>query len=115
MRSTDSYRKTPMWEGLVNRAVREGKLPKKPTTEQAEAHFEVLRAHGKLEGEVTELIGDDLSPEMLDDLWEVLGGGGNYDTYTGQWWDDKPHQIAYRLLLRLTRAEAKLAELSNSK
>lgn len=53
-------------------------------------------------------IGDDLSPQDLDDLWAVLTGRpevlSTEDIMSG-WWADKPHQLAYRLLLRLTRAE----------
>ena len=53
------------------------------------------------------LVGDDLTEEALDDLYNAvilgadIGGGPGYHG----WWDDKPHQILNRLLLRLARAE----------
>lgn len=31
-----------------------------------------------------------------------------------KWWKDKPHQIARRLLMRLTRAETELEKLKSS-
>lgn len=59
-------------------------------------------------------IGDELTETDLDDLWVELSGAlSSRDEYTsmGRWWRDKPHQIGYRLLLRLTRAEERIAEL----
>lgn len=57
-------------------------------------------------------VGDDLTPEMLDELhrfWEDANGlKGNH---MGHWWKDKAHQIGRRLLMRLTRAEARVKEL----
>lgn len=55
-------------------------------------------------------VGDDLTDEELDELWEVFGGDGGKGTYMRGWWDDKPHQIAYRLLCRLTRAQKTIAD-----
>jgi len=52
-------------------------------------------------------IGDDLDETDLDRLW---GHFALSDGYYG-WWEDKPHQIAYRLVLRLTRVENELREL----
>jgi hypothetical protein len=49
-------------------------------------------------------VGDDLTDAQLDDLWNVLVNGAT-DSYMARWWADKKHQIAYRLLMRLTRAE----------
>jgi len=54
-------------------------------------------------------IGADLTPERLDALWSFLTGGPE-ESEIAEWWQDKPHQLAYRLLLRLTRAEADLAQ-----
>lgn len=51
------------------------------------------------------LVGDDLSSDDLDALWAFLVGEPEKGLMA-DWWNDKPHQIAYRLLLRLTRAEA---------
>ncbi|MEZ4454194.1 MAG: hypothetical protein R3B09_32365 [Nannocystaceae bacterium] len=48
-------------------------------------------------------IGDDLTDSQLDDLWRGIVDGADSDTWA--WFQDKPHQVAYRLLLRLTRAE----------
>jgi len=56
---------------------------------------------------VERLAGEDLTEEALDDLYDavILGGDiGGGRGYHG-WWDNKPHQILHRLLLRLTRAE----------
>lgn len=55
------------------------------------------------------LVGDDLTPEMLDGLHDILTGSAERTDAGCEmegWWTDKPHQIAYRLLCRLTRAEA---------
>jgi hypothetical protein len=49
-------------------------------------------------------IGDDLTDEQLDQLWDYFVNGKT--NQMSDWWQDKPHQIGYRLLLRLTRAEA---------
>lgn len=52
-------------------------------------------------------IGDDLTPERLDLLWDYLTCESPEGAdEMAAWFADKPHQIAYRLLLRLTRAEA---------
>lgn len=48
-------------------------------------------------------IGDDMAESDLDNLWAALTG--RWESDMSAWWEDKPHQIAYRLLLRLTRAE----------
>jgi hypothetical protein len=49
-------------------------------------------------------IGDDLTDEQLDQLWDYFINGKT--NQMSNWWQDKPHQIGYRLLLRLARAEA---------
>lgn len=54
-------------------------------------------------------IGDDLSPEMLDELHRYWDDGC-YNSMA-YWWEDKAHQIGRRLLMRLTRAECKIQEL----
>lgn len=61
----------------------------------------------KVEGR-DHFVGDDLSGVSLDELWECLSGLGDGGTM-GSWWRDKSHQIGYRLLLRLTRAEDAVA------
>jgi hypothetical protein len=54
-------------------------------------------------------IGEDLSAEDLENLWRKLAGHPLGDeSLIARWWDDKPHQIAYRLLLRLKRADEAL-------
>jgi hypothetical protein len=105
-RHTDCYRLAPLYEQLVQQGMREGVLDEESETHNIEAYFDTLRAEGRLEGSVNKLIGNDLEDEVLDSLWEHFAGEG-----CNGWWDDKPHQIGYRLLLRLTRAEAKLASL----
>jgi DNA repair exonuclease SbcCD ATPase subunit len=55
------------------------------------------------------LIGEDLGAEDLEALWRKLAGHPLGDNHLiAAWWEDKPHQIAYRLLLRLNRAERRL-------
>jgi len=57
------------------------------------------------------LIGEDLGTEDLEALWRKLAGHPLGDAHPiAAWWDDKPHQIAYRLLLRLHRAERRLLQ-----
>lgn len=56
------------------------------------------------------LIGNDLTPSMLDELWRLFTGSHPRST-VASWWADKPHQIGYRLLLRLTRAELEVETL----
>lgn len=51
-----------------------------------------------------EYIGEDLSKEDLDALHAYVMGEKVESRMEG-WWQDKKHQILYRLLLRLTRAE----------
>lgn len=68
------------------------------------ALYEQVKSKGGDLSEIDQLIGDDLSDEMLDDLWAMIAEGKR-DTYMASWWEDKPHQIMYRLLLRLTRSE----------
>lgn len=56
-------------------------------------------------------IGDDLTPEDLDDIWAVLTGRTEEipsDSRIPGWYGDKPHQIFYRMICRLSRAEARL-------
>lgn len=110
-RSLNAYRRTPLYEQIVSQGQKAGDLPPSPTEAQIEAYFDQCRANGTLEGDVHALIGDDLTEEMLDelwDMWDMWAGYGDRSFYMGSWWDDKPHQIAYRLLLRLTRAELEL-------
>jgi len=109
-RQDDAFRNTALYEQLVTRAQHEGLLSEHPSSVEAEAFFDTLRADGKLEGPVHHYIGDDLSDDDLDALWAVFAGNEPPDpnNFTPGWWEDKPHQLAYRLLLRLTRAEAAL-------
>ena len=48
-------------------------------------------------------IGDELTDEDLVEFWRYFYGETNSDM--ARWWSDKPHQIAWRLLMRLVRAE----------
>lgn len=48
-------------------------------------------------------VGDDITEESLDELWRYITEGE--DNNMAQWMQDKPQQVVYRLLLRLTRAE----------
>lgn len=54
-------------------------------------------------------VGDDLTEEQLDELYRAVMEGEK--NHMGSWWEDKPHQILYRLLSRLTRAEDKIGYL----
>lgn len=57
------------------------------------------------------LVGDDLTEDMLDELWAgPCTGRDPTPTRMSAWWADKKHQILYRLVCRLTRAECELAE-----
>lgn len=56
------------------------------------------------------LVGDDLTDAELDALHAVLVGDAvvtDAERAAAGWWEDKPHQVAYRLLCRLTRAESR--------
>jgi len=111
-RHDDAYRRPPLYDQIVREAQAEGRLGDEPWDDEVHAIFEAYRAEGKLDGNVPDWIGDDLDDEDLDNLWEHLSGGDPAEDSTMPgWWDDKPHQIAYRLLLRLTRAVGKLREL----
>jgi phage gp46-like protein len=57
-----------------------------------------------------DLIGEDLTEEALIDL-HLYFTGKEGDSPTAAWWEDKAHQLGYRLLLRLIRAEAELKAL----
>ncbi len=59
------------------------------------------------------LVGNDLTEEMLDELYDSWYGNQPKDhpNHMKWWWADKPHQIAHRLLMRLTRAETRIKEL----
>ena len=111
MRYKDAWRHASLYESLLQRGIESGALPPKPTREQIEAHHDALRAEGRLEGVVHELIGDDLSEADLDNLWAVWNSRPRPESAIPGWWRDKPHQIAYRLLLRLTRAEATIRQI----
>lgn len=56
-------------------------------------------------------IGDDLSELHLDELLDWVDhneyGDHEHTTSVAGWYQDKPHQVVRRLILRLTRAEAK--------
>jgi len=107
-RLEDAYRSSPLYDQLVRQGKAGGRLSASPTYEEVEAYFEDLRTLGSLRGHPDRYIGDDLSAGDLDALWAVFAGSGGPDPDSSipGWWEDKPHQIAYRLLLRLTRAEA---------
>lgn len=72
-------------------------MPQKPSR-QTDAYRD---PHGR------GFIGDELTEGDLDSLWCVIAGHDdpNPDTSMRDWWDDKANQLAYRLILRLTRAE----------
>ena len=110
-RQTDAYRFTSLYEQLLDQGLKEGVLNLGSTDEEIQAYHEHRREIGKLDGPVRKLIGDDLGPEQLDELWTVFVGVPDENADMVYWWRDKPHQIAYRLLLRLTRAEAELATM----
>jgi hypothetical protein len=59
-------------------------------------------------------IGDDLGDSQLSDLHSYFTGE-RQESYMSSWWEDKAHQIGYRLLLRLTRAENELAKLKQNR
>ena len=112
-RQTDAYRHTSLYEQIMKHGIKEGSLSETSSDAEVQAYHDILRAEGKLHGHVEKLIGDDLSDEDIDNLWAMWAGedGPDPDSIMPGWWDDKPHQIAYRLVLRLTRAEARVAEL----
>ena len=109
-RIEDAYRLTPLYEQMVDKGQKDGLLGDTPTDEEVEAVLDHYRAESKLIGFPKKFIGNDLTDDQLDDLWRMIAEG-NRDTDMADWWEDKPHQIMYRLLLRLTRAEAALDEL----
>ena len=108
-RLKDAYRRPPLYEQVVKTAQKDGVLPENPSEEEALAYWNQMRDEGKADGDLVTLIGNDLSEEDLDNLWSYLVG----DSRHHGWWEDKPHQITYRLLLRLTRAEAELKDLQD--
>jgi len=50
-------------------------------------------------------VGDDLTDEHLDDLYECVALGESEPGEASYWFRDKSHQILRRLLVRLARAE----------
>lgn len=108
-RYSDAFRRPSLYMQIVKKAIKDERLPERFTAEEFKALCDRMRAEKKLEGEVSSYIGDDLDEEALNDLWAAFADGTR-STMSG-WWADKPHQIAYRLLLRLTRAEVRNAEL----
>jgi hypothetical protein len=105
-RLEDAYRSSSLYDQLVKQARKDGVLPPVFTGEQVEDLFTSLRASGDLEGYPERYIGDDLSAADLDALWGIFAGEPDPESFIPGWWEDKPHQLAYRLVLRLTRAEA---------
>jgi len=73
---------------------------------QSKAQEMIDEAHTSPDGK-TNLIGDDLTEDELIELWQYFHGEENS---MSRWWRDKPHQIAWRLLMRLVRAETALRE-----
>jgi len=61
-----------------------------------------------IESAMIDDIGDDLSDEDLVEFWRMFYGATNSDM--ARWWSDKPNQIAWRLLMRLVRAEHREVE-----
>ena len=57
---------------------------------------------------VSSEVGSDLSQRDLDDLYDAVVCGEEAETMMKGWWEDKPHQILHRLIIRLTRAEYEL-------
>lgn len=110
-RQSDSYRASNFRESLERQGLKSGGLQPGFTREDFEAYCDHLRTLGKLQGEVAYFIGDDLSEQALDDFWRIFAGDTEPYSDMAYWWDDKPHQIAYRLVLRLTRAELENAKL----
>lgn len=103
---TDAYRLSSLYEQLSEQGLKEGALTATSTDAEIEAYFDTLRATGKLEGFPKKYIGEDLSEEALTSLWSHFAGEG-----LDSWWENKPHQLGYRLLLRLVRAENRIKEL----
>jgi hypothetical protein len=114
-RYDDCWRHANTWESYERKLAKE--LGREPTDEEVrEAYKDALRKldlnsplstrtlKGGDESELNKYIGDDLSESDLDDLWSMIADGDS-DSLMASWWADKPHQIMYRLLLRLTRAE----------
>jgi len=54
-----------------------------------------------------EFIGDDLTSKELDGYWDHFCNG-NKQSAISDWLDDKPHQVHYRMINRLTRVEEEL-------
>lgn len=110
-RHTDAYRRPALYEQLVRQGKKEGLLPASPSEEEVHALFQAL--HERNGSSIPEdWIGNDLSAQDLDDLWAHVAGYSERVSPDGLvvgWYKDKPHQVIYRLLLRLTRAEAELA------
>lgn len=110
-RYTDAFRRPSLYEQIAQQAVKDGRLPERFTAEEFGEVCDTMRAEGKLEGHVHDYIGNDLREEDLDNLWAIWAGSPDPDSIMPGWWEDKPHQIAYRLILRLTRAEVANAEM----
>ena len=110
-RQTDANRNTPFYEGLILQGQNEGILADEPLPVDVLSYFNTLKSDPNRDGVLHQLIGDDLSKADLDNLWATLSGSDpDPDSLIPSWWADKPHQLAYRLILRLTRAEAQLAD-----
>lgn len=111
-RYDDCWRESSVWSSYYNKEKK--RLGREPTDfEVQEAYRQTLA--GMDWGDTSQItlekyIGEDLSESDLDDLWSHFAGEHS-DTNAAYWWTDKPHQIGYRLLLRLTRAEGRIAEL----
>lgn len=109
-RLSDAYRRPALYEDIVHKGRSEGQLSDNPTWEEVQTYARALNAK---DGSSIPYpwIGDDLSDSDLDDLWNVFAGDSRKGTYMSSWWADKKHQIAYRLVLRLTRAESEREHL----
>lgn len=110
-RYTDAFRRPALYEQIATKAIKEGRLPERFTAEEFGQVCDALRAEGALAGHVHPYIGDDLGEEDLDNLWAIWADTPDPDSIMPGWWSDKPHQLAYRLILRLTRAEVRNAEM----
>jgi hypothetical protein len=108
-RQEDAYRLSSLYEQLLKQGKRCGALFGEVTDLEMQSYLDLLRQIGDLQGSCHKYIGDDLSDSDLDDLWFMFSiSDTNPGSRIPSWWKDKSHQIALRLLLRLTRVEAEL-------
>ncbi len=112
-RHDDCWRDSSVWESITQKLTKN--LGRNPTDKEVvDFYREGLLWDGfpidkAKEITLSQFIGDDLTDSDLDDLW-AFASRGEKKSVIANWIADKPHQVWYRMILRLTRAEARLKE-----